>query len=449
LIIYQTSRPDFVAVLGILSRSEIEDMSKRSTALRERRKAKNVDQSFIEQFSGLGEEYVGTITPSPKEKIGFDGIDVLDLAAQEQLIKRIKEKAAKLRGARKAEIERRCMLLDPPLTPGVLEHMGFFQGAIQTIRPLNDGAWEVLKPRLLSQREDAERRKKERISHTQVIQEQMDNYPNVQMQDQRRDDDEMSDTSEVSVSSIISVTDSIFSILSSSSMSSAAGPEAAGERLVQLLLSDEDIRPLCVEGVNTLAIERFERNLRRLLSTFAAELKKEASNQQERHAAHFVRFRARNSAHIICSRLSPKSRSRAVREPTFQADGQSDPSDSDQSEDDVDDMQHLEDFIKSSRALETLRDTLRAFVSPQVAPAEPDLSSSSDLDQLGAKECAASIADFPISLSHFGKINAMWNLSMPFRGGIYSLWKSEPPTAGKTRIEWKCVSVSKYRRSGS
>jgi hypothetical protein len=65
--------------------------------------------------------------------------------------------------------------------------MGSFQAAIQIIQPLNYGAWEVLKPRLLSQREDAEQREKERIAQTRVVQEQMNSYPDVQIKSESKD----------------------------------------------------------------------------------------------------------------------------------------------------------------------------------------------------------------------------------------------------------------------
>jgi hypothetical protein len=63
------------------------------------------------------------------------------------------------------------MLLEPPLTAGVLAHMASFQAAIQIIQPLTDSAWEVLKPRLLSQREEAEQRENDRLAQTRVVQE--------------------------------------------------------------------------------------------------------------------------------------------------------------------------------------------------------------------------------------------------------------------------------------
>lgn len=81
---------------------------------------------------------------------------------------RTKEEVAELKAARRAEIERRCRLLNPPIEAGVLAHMASFQAAIQIIQPLTDSAWEVLKPRLLSQREEAEQRENDRIAQTRV-----------------------------------------------------------------------------------------------------------------------------------------------------------------------------------------------------------------------------------------------------------------------------------------
>ncbi|PVH82965.1 hypothetical protein DL98DRAFT_455911 [Cadophora sp. DSE1049] len=87
---------------------------------------------------------------------------------------RTKEEVAELKAARRAEIERRCLLLDPPITAGVLAHMPSFQAAIQIIQPLVDSSWEVLEPRLISQREDAEQRENDRLAQTRVVQERFD-----------------------------------------------------------------------------------------------------------------------------------------------------------------------------------------------------------------------------------------------------------------------------------
>ncbi|KAI1941839.1 hypothetical protein LOZ58_002559 [Ophidiomyces ophidiicola] len=71
---------------------------------------------------------------------------------------------------RKAEIERRCATLDPPLSASVLSHMDSFQAAIQIPHPFTDRDWEILKPRLLSQRDVAERREQERIQQDKILQ---------------------------------------------------------------------------------------------------------------------------------------------------------------------------------------------------------------------------------------------------------------------------------------
>ncbi|KXH25122.1 hypothetical protein CSIM01_11383 [Colletotrichum simmondsii] len=67
------------------------------------------------------------------------------------------EEAAARKALRRAEIERRAMLLDPPLPPNVVVHMPSFQAAIQITAALDENAWNTLKPKLLSQRADAEK----------------------------------------------------------------------------------------------------------------------------------------------------------------------------------------------------------------------------------------------------------------------------------------------------
>ena len=65
---------------------------------------------------------------------------------------------SELKAARRIEIERRASKLQPPLLANVLAHIPSFQAAIQLITPLDDNAWELLKPRLLAQRAEAEQR---------------------------------------------------------------------------------------------------------------------------------------------------------------------------------------------------------------------------------------------------------------------------------------------------
>jgi hypothetical protein len=52
--------------------------------------------------------------------------------------------------------------------------MASFQASIQSIQPLDDSFWEVLKSRLLSQRGEAEKRENDRLAQTRVVQEHFD-----------------------------------------------------------------------------------------------------------------------------------------------------------------------------------------------------------------------------------------------------------------------------------
>lgn len=76
------------------------------------------------------------------------------------------------KAARRAEIERRCAALEPPLLPNVLRHMESFQAAMQISQPMTDQAWEILRPRLLSQLPYAERREKEQVQQTEILAEE-------------------------------------------------------------------------------------------------------------------------------------------------------------------------------------------------------------------------------------------------------------------------------------
>ncbi len=72
------------------------------------------------------------------------------------------------------------MDLQPPLTANVLAHIPSFQAAIQIISPLDDNAWGLLKPRLVAQRAEAERRERreqEAVAHSRSIKELLQEHP--------------------------------------------------------------------------------------------------------------------------------------------------------------------------------------------------------------------------------------------------------------------------------
>ena len=88
---------------------------------------------------------------------------------------RTAEEVADLKAARKAEIERRALHLEPPLSADVLRHIPSFQAATHIVAPLDDHAWGLLKPRLLAQRADAEKiREGERITEGRLEQDRLE-----------------------------------------------------------------------------------------------------------------------------------------------------------------------------------------------------------------------------------------------------------------------------------
>ncbi|KAK0881234.1 hypothetical protein LTR87_004966 [Friedmanniomyces endolithicus] len=76
----------------------------------------------------------------------------------------------KSRAARKADIEGRCMELEPPLTAPVLQYIESFQAAMQITTPMNEAQWEMLRPRLLAQREPAELLEHQRATQLAALQ---------------------------------------------------------------------------------------------------------------------------------------------------------------------------------------------------------------------------------------------------------------------------------------
>ncbi|GAB7352667.1 hypothetical protein MBLNU459_g3031t1 [Dothideomycetes sp. NU459] len=86
------------------------------------------------------------------------------------------KEATEAKAARRADIERRCQLeFQPPLLPTVLQHMESFHAAMQITKPLTDAAWEVLKARLMGQRDAAEQIEWQRAEQMRALQATMPN----------------------------------------------------------------------------------------------------------------------------------------------------------------------------------------------------------------------------------------------------------------------------------
>ncbi|KAN0116748.1 hypothetical protein V8E51_002725, partial [Hyaloscypha variabilis] len=282
------------------------------------------------------------------------------------------------------------------------------------------------------------------------------------IRERTREEDEISNTSNASASSSLpSVVDSIFTMASGSSMSSVAGTKGAGERLVALLLEDTELRDLLMVGLGSIEEDRFKRNFRRLLKDFANGLMKESTTEQQRQTAKFVRFRARNSAHMICRHVIEaieqlniiiagpldQRRRKLIASEAEDKDHDSEYIDSDPSEDELEDLQHLEIFIKSSLAFDILRKKLRVFLQlseKRVASSRIDEAEDEPGKNINATESEAAIRKE--TLRNFeGTEHRESSLMHPILQGLLDgmripLRRQRPQVpSGKTRVEWRCT----------
>ncbi|KAH7336691.1 hypothetical protein BKA65DRAFT_38287 [Rhexocercosporidium sp. MPI-PUGE-AT-0058] len=260
-------------------------------------------------------------------------------------------------------------------------------------------------------------------------------------------------------SSIPSIADSLLSLMSGSSMSSVIGPEGAAERLIALLLHHPDIRPLCESALSLIDARNLETQLRRLLKDFAVDLRKEVETPKQKHAAHFVRYRARNTAHIICSELK-KASGAAVRKgkelERAYPQNASDESGSDTSTEEDDNLHHLEAFIQTSEALKMLGRRLAEFVEslqtdPQVVSMPTTVAFEPGHDIISCPESPAGSPRRvikPVFESTAGPRTTFMDSSIPYSkiytGTLQALLRMgqrEIPI-GRKRLEWKCVGLS-------
>jgi hypothetical protein len=222
----------------------------------------------------------------------------------------------------------------------------------------------------------------------------------------------------------------LFSGTALSSVSSTSiGPSHGEHQLADLLLQDEGMKALCIDGFAYIDPDRFERNLRRLLKHYSAALIRESTQEIESKACKFVRSCARHTAGAIRSIVDPESIRRAqmmeihlaeqskstqdvqqclqrqdfeaieegVLGETFGMKGVDTKSDSSGSEDENDldqlalpmlNLEYTKMFMTSSNAFEDLREGLMGFVIPLrvISPLSTDtlLAIKAEVDEFGS-----------------------------------------------------------------
>ncbi|RAL65014.1 hypothetical protein DID88_001122 [Monilinia fructigena] len=285
-------------------------------------------------------------------------------------------------------------------------------------------------------------------------------------------DDQSDNSFEFSATeSVVSVADSIFSaisLVSGSSMSSVSVSQTANDRLVHLLLDDTVIKPLCEDALreNFISREQFERNLSRLLTGFVVELRKEAQTREERQAAHLKEHKKSANTHVNCAILSIIGAEEVERDVDMDIDDDSD-SASESSEDTTDDFQHLENFVRDSRAFESFREKLRVFIHPQkIQP--PSRRNSLSVKQnilttklpitcedsykevimisRDAEETTEALIELtkvpqPPPIMTFEMIRRVYHpitQDLPLIANSITIWTRPPIADEKKRIEWRC-----------
>jgi len=240
--------------------------------------------------------------------------------------------------------------------------------------------------------------------------------------------------------SFILVADSIFSMLSGSLNSSVQGPLGASERLALLIFEHETLYPLCFEAVSKISIDRFERNLRRLIRLFSGDLQQEATTPQQTRLARHVKYLARNSAFLICSRLDTHKYSNKKDMGTGEV---SDNSDIDELADEPTDFLEFETFIINSGALDTFAANLRQFVHPRtkriidLPDCEPDRILSESLNDEDS-----SLNHRPPRLIRKRHSNSVRSVVASFKNIIFKPLLRD----GMKRVEWTCVRNDRARK---
>lgn len=203
--------------------------------------------------------------------------------------------------------------------------------------------------------------------------------------------------------SLLSVSD-MQSLTTGTTFSSLASqvdiPEAI-EELAKLLLKDEELGPLFRASLQRTAADKVERNYIRLLTGFARDLRKEATNPIEHQVGRLVKFKAHFISQTLISAIDPSIHDRRAQMENFlrqnehttgrqeqvleylatsgdfveatkgappPIDSDANMSDDSGEEGSLPKLSQIKEFILSSKALATLRKGLKDFVSPEKAP---------------------------------------------------------------------------------
>jgi len=267
---------------------------------------------------------------------------------------------------------------------------------------------------------------------------------------------------------------------SGSSQSSVAEAQGAMELLITLLLNDNIVTSNCVKGLESISPNRFERNLRRLLTALGVGLRKVATETTEKDAARFIRYRARNTAHMLRNHFvpvdmpksndfRPSASAKGVQRGELDEDEDSSDSDDDR-DSSISNLEQLESFILNSLAFDTFRRDLGRFVRSEtldksshdgVDTCEKEADTGTPMDatltllpdtlptpeqmQISQVQVVSALASSGSPNTDLQKrtrstIQTSINTILSSTISKIQLYRESELHAGKVRIRWKCVS---------
>ncbi|KAF4631775.1 hypothetical protein G7Y89_g6357 [Cudoniella acicularis] len=164
-------------------------------------------------------------------------------------------------------------------------------------------------------------------------------------------------------SSVSSVSDLFTGTDLSTAPSSTAGPVNTDNLFVDLLLEDEGMKNLCIDGFTNIDPDRFERNLRRLLKHYSAALI--ADPDSIRRAQVMKTYLAEQSeGNQVVQQYSRQRQEIDIQDIDIQEDDSEDQNDLDQLDPPTLHLEHLKTFMTNSNAFKDLREGLMGFVIP-------------------------------------------------------------------------------------
>jgi hypothetical protein len=238
------------------------------------------------------------------------------------------------------------------------------------------------------------------------------------------------------VESLQSLVDSIFSLASLSSASTAPGSDNAFQRVFAILQADAVLKDLYVELTARTSAVKFKRNFGILLKRFAVDLERESSCYNEQRTAKFIRSRARKIAQRIVDAMYPSGSTiegAHISMPLAQTKAES--SEDSETDEEPDEYLELERFVTNSRSFQNLRDNIRGFLGLELSKLLAELPFV-DEDRLAEFEESINSVQNPLSCGKF-----VWSMRN-FHHKIRDFLFPEPPIPnGLNRVRWKCVSL--------